>query len=61
MLADCNQFASGPNATPEEVLLHIGNGKFSLSGRNWNNISDRMKDLLSHILHMDPHQQYTTE
>uniref|UniRef100_A0A8P0T4R7 non-specific serine/threonine protein kinase n=2 Tax=Canis lupus familiaris TaxID=9615 RepID=A0A8P0T4R7_CANLF len=61
MLAGYTPFANGPNDTPEEILLHIGNGKFSLSGGNWDNISDGAKDLLSHMLHMDPHQRYTTE
>ncbi|XP_017523542.1 ribosomal protein S6 kinase alpha-6 isoform X2 [Manis javanica] len=61
MLAGYTPFANGPNDTPEEILLHIGNGKFSLSGGNWDHISDGAKDLLSHMLHMDPHQRYTTE
>ncbi|XP_059534438.1 ribosomal protein S6 kinase alpha-6 isoform X3 [Myotis daubentonii] len=61
MLAGYTPFANGPNDTPEEILLRIGNGKLSLSGGNWDNISDGAKDLLSHMLHMDPHQRYTTE
>ncbi|XP_055980095.1 ribosomal protein S6 kinase alpha-6 isoform X2 [Sorex fumeus] len=61
MLAGYTPFANGPNDTPEEILLRIGNGKFSLSGGNWDNISDGAKDLLSHMLHVDPHQRYTTE
>lgn len=36
-------FANGPDDTPEEILLRIGNGKFSLSGGNWENISDGAK------------------
>ncbi|XP_004714186.2 ribosomal protein S6 kinase alpha-6 [Echinops telfairi] len=61
MLAGYTPFANGPNDTPEEILLRIGNGKFSLSGGNWDNISDGAKDLLSHMLHMDPHLRYTTD
>uniref|UniRef100_G1SQZ7 non-specific serine/threonine protein kinase n=1 Tax=Oryctolagus cuniculus TaxID=9986 RepID=G1SQZ7_RABIT len=61
MLAGYTPFANGPNDTPEEILLRIGNGKFSLSGGNWDGISDGAKDLLSHMLHVDPHQRYTTE
>uniref|UniRef100_A0A8D0QB76 Ribosomal protein S6 kinase A6 n=1 Tax=Sus scrofa TaxID=9823 RepID=A0A8D0QB76_PIG len=61
MLAGYTPFANGPNDTPEEILLRIGNGKFSLSGGNWDSISDGAKDLLSHMLHMDPQQRYTTE
>uniref|UniRef100_A0ACB8FWU4 Ribosomal protein S6 kinase alpha-6 n=1 Tax=Sphaerodactylus townsendi TaxID=933632 RepID=A0ACB8FWU4_9SAUR len=54
-------FANGPNDTPEEILLRIGSGKFSLSGGNWDTVSDAAKDLLSHMLHVDPHQRYTAE
>lgn len=61
MLAGYTPFSNGPNDTPEEILLRIGNGNFSLSGGNWDNISDGAKELLSHMLHMDPHQRYTAE
>uniref|UniRef100_A0A8D2N9D1 non-specific serine/threonine protein kinase n=1 Tax=Zonotrichia albicollis TaxID=44394 RepID=A0A8D2N9D1_ZONAL len=54
-------FANGPNDTPEEILVRIGSGKFSLSGGNWDTVSDAAKDLLSHMLHVDPHQRYTAE
>ncbi|ELV10540.1 Ribosomal protein S6 kinase alpha-6 [Tupaia chinensis] len=43
MLAGYTPFANGPSDTPEEILLRIGNGKFSLSGGNWDNISDGAK------------------
>uniref|UniRef100_A0A2D4NRR2 Protein kinase domain-containing protein n=2 Tax=Micrurus TaxID=8634 RepID=A0A2D4NRR2_MICSU len=42
-------------------MLRIGSGKFSLSGGNWDTVSDAAKDLLSHMLHVDPHQRYTAE
>ncbi|XP_051825020.1 ribosomal protein S6 kinase alpha-6 isoform X2 [Antechinus flavipes] len=61
MLAGYTPFANGPNDTPEEILLRIGSGKFSLSGGNWDTVSDTAKDLLSHMLHVDPHQRYTAE
>ncbi|GAA6095133.1 ribosomal protein S6 kinase alpha-6 [Tachysurus ichikawai] len=61
MLAGYTPFANGPNDTPEEILLRIGSGKFSLSGGNWDTVSDSSKDLLSHMLHVDPHQRYTAE
>uniref|UniRef100_A0A4W4DW50 non-specific serine/threonine protein kinase n=1 Tax=Electrophorus electricus TaxID=8005 RepID=A0A4W4DW50_ELEEL len=54
-------FANGPNDTPEEILLRIGSGKFSLSGGNWDTVSESSKDLLSHMLHVDPHQRYSAE
>uniref|UniRef100_A0A8B9C0K7 Ribosomal protein S6 kinase n=1 Tax=Anser brachyrhynchus TaxID=132585 RepID=A0A8B9C0K7_9AVES len=44
-----------------EILVRIGSGKFSLSGGNWDTVSDAAKDLLSHMLHVDPHQRYTAE
>uniref|UniRef100_A0A8C5SV10 Ribosomal protein S6 kinase n=1 Tax=Laticauda laticaudata TaxID=8630 RepID=A0A8C5SV10_LATLA len=61
MLAGYTPFANGPNDTPEEILLRIGSGKFSLNGGNWDTVSDAAKDLLSHMLHVDPHQRYTAE
>ncbi|XP_056625158.1 ribosomal protein S6 kinase alpha-6 isoform X3 [Triplophysa dalaica] len=61
MLAGYTPFANGPNDTPEEILLRIGSGKFSLAGGNWDSVSDSSKDLLSHMLHVDPHQRYSAE
>uniref|UniRef100_A0A672N4M7 non-specific serine/threonine protein kinase n=1 Tax=Sinocyclocheilus grahami TaxID=75366 RepID=A0A672N4M7_SINGR len=61
MLAGYTPFANGPNDTPEEILLRIGSGKFSLSGGNWDSVSDSSKGLLSHMLHVDPHQRYSAE
>uniref|UniRef100_A0A4W4DUL9 non-specific serine/threonine protein kinase n=1 Tax=Electrophorus electricus TaxID=8005 RepID=A0A4W4DUL9_ELEEL len=61
MLAGYTPFANGPNDTPEEILLRIGSGKFSLSGGNWDTVSESSKDLLSHMLHVDPHQRYSAE
>nr|XP_033802482.1 ribosomal protein S6 kinase alpha-6 isoform X4 [Geotrypetes seraphini] len=61
MLAGYTPFANGPNDTSEEILLRIGSGNFSLSGGNWDTVSDAAKDLLSHMLHVDPHQRYTAK
>ena len=36
-------FANGPSDTPEEILTRIGSGKFTLSGGNWNAVSDTAK------------------
>lgn len=36
-------FANGPNDTPEEILLRIGSGKFSLAEGNWDSVSDSSK------------------
>ncbi|KAK4808854.1 hypothetical protein QYF61_003912 [Mycteria americana] len=45
MLAGCTPFANGPSDTPEEILTRIGGGKFSVSGGNWDTISDMAKRL----------------
>ncbi|NXY77222.1 KS6AA kinase, partial [Glareola pratincola] len=54
-------FANGPSDTPEEILTRIGRGKFSVSGGNWDTISDMAKDLVSKMLHVDPHQRLTAK
>ncbi|KAI1241566.1 hypothetical protein IHE44_0005042 [Lamprotornis superbus] len=53
MLTGYTPFANGPDDTPEEILARIGSGKFSLSGGYWNS------DLVSKMLHVDPHQRLT--
>uniref|UniRef100_A0A8C1QDE9 non-specific serine/threonine protein kinase n=1 Tax=Cyprinus carpio TaxID=7962 RepID=A0A8C1QDE9_CYPCA len=52
-------FANGPEDTPEEILARIGSGKFSLTGGYWNSVSLEAKDLVSKMLHVDPHQRLT--
>ncbi|KAG7224147.1 hypothetical protein INR49_019882 [Caranx melampygus] len=52
-------FANGPEDTPNEILNRIGNGHFSLTGGNWDTVSDVAKDLVSKMLHVDPHQRLT--
>ncbi|NWH33076.1 KS6A3 kinase, partial [Chloropsis hardwickii] len=60
MLTGYTPFANGPDDTPEEILARIGCGKFSLSGGYWNSVSDTAKaDLVSKMLHVDPHQRLT--
>ncbi|MGH0128413.1 UNVERIFIED_CONTAM: hypothetical protein FKN15_058307 [Acipenser sinensis] len=59
MLAGFTPFANGPDDTPEEILARIGSGIFALSGRNWDTISDAAKDIVSKMLHVDPHQRLT--
>ncbi|XP_045714940.1 ribosomal protein S6 kinase alpha-1 isoform X1 [Phyllostomus hastatus] len=61
MLAGYTPFANGPNDTPEEILTRIGSGKFTLSGGNWNTVSETAKDLVSKMLHVDPHQRLTAK
>ncbi|XP_013918452.1 PREDICTED: ribosomal protein S6 kinase alpha-1 [Thamnophis sirtalis] len=61
MLAGYTPFANGPSDTPEDILVRIGGGKFSLKGGNWNTVSDAAKDLVSKMLHVDPHQRLTAK
>ncbi|XP_060572640.1 ribosomal protein S6 kinase alpha-1-like isoform X2 [Ruditapes philippinarum] len=57
MLAGHTPFANGPNDTPNDILGRIGEGKFSLSGGNWDSVSVAAKDLVSKMLHVDPHKR----
>ncbi|KAM9002182.1 ribosomal protein S6 kinase alpha-2 isoform 4-T4 [Sarcophilus harrisii] len=59
MLAGFTPFANGPDDTPEEILARIGSGKYALSGGNWDSVSDAAKDVVSKMLHVDPHQRLT--
>ncbi|XP_038254485.1 ribosomal protein S6 kinase alpha-3 isoform X1 [Dermochelys coriacea] len=59
MLTGYTPFANGPDDTPEEILTRIGSGKFSLTGGYWNSVSVTAKDLVSKMLHVDPHQRLT--
>ncbi len=36
-------FANGPEDTPEEILSRIGSGRFTLTGGNWDAVSDAAK------------------
>uniref|UniRef100_A0A3P9J679 non-specific serine/threonine protein kinase n=1 Tax=Oryzias latipes TaxID=8090 RepID=A0A3P9J679_ORYLA len=59
MLTGFTPFANGPEDTPEEILARIGSGNFSLTGGNWNTVSAEAKDLVSKMLHVDPHKRLT--
>ncbi|KAK7877404.1 hypothetical protein WMY93_031891 [Mugilogobius chulae] len=59
MLTGFTPFANGPEDTPEEILARIGSGKFSLTGGYWTSVSAEAKDLVSKMLHVDPHQRLT--
>uniref|UniRef100_A0A8C3AY68 non-specific serine/threonine protein kinase n=1 Tax=Cyclopterus lumpus TaxID=8103 RepID=A0A8C3AY68_CYCLU len=59
MLTGFTPFANGPEDTPEEILARIGSGKFSLTGGYWNSVSVEAKDLVSKMLHVDPHRRLT--
>ncbi|XP_026878787.2 ribosomal protein S6 kinase alpha-2 isoform X1 [Electrophorus electricus] len=59
MLAGFTPFANSPDDTPEEILARIGSGKYSLTGGNWDIVSDAAKDIVTKMLHVDPHQRLT--
>ncbi|XP_012695927.1 ribosomal protein S6 kinase alpha-2 [Clupea harengus] len=59
MLAGFTPFANGPDDTSEEILARIGSGKYALTGGNWDLVSDAAKDIVSKMLHVDPHQRLT--
>uniref|UniRef100_A0A6Q2YB84 Ribosomal protein S6 kinase n=1 Tax=Esox lucius TaxID=8010 RepID=A0A6Q2YB84_ESOLU len=59
MLAGFTPFANGPDDTPEEILARIGSGKYALSGGNWDAVSEAAKDIVTKMLHVDPHQRLT--
>lgn len=42
-LTSFTPFANGPEDTPNEILNRIGNGHFSLTGGNWDTVSDVAK------------------
>ena len=57
MLAGHTPFATGPNDKPQDILTRIGEGKFTLSGGNWDSVSPAAKDLVKKMLHVDPQQR----
>ncbi|XP_069751553.1 ribosomal protein S6 kinase alpha-1 isoform X2 [Narcine bancroftii] len=61
MLAGYTPFANGPDDTPSEILARIGSGQYSLQGGNWDKASSAAKDLVSKMLHVDPHRRLTAK
>ncbi|KHN71529.1 Ribosomal protein S6 kinase 2 alpha, partial [Toxocara canis] len=54
MLSGEAPFATGVNDTPSQILERVGEGRFSLSGPTWANVSDLAKDIVKRMLHVDP-------
>ena len=54
MLAGHTPYAHGPNDTASDILNRIGEGKFTLSGGNWESVSEPAKNLVKKMLHVDP-------
>ncbi|XP_048468974.1 ribosomal protein S6 kinase 2 alpha-like isoform X1 [Rhincodon typus] len=61
MLAGYTPFANGPDDTPSEILARIGSGHYNLQGGNWDKASSAAKDLVSKMLHVDPHRRLTAK
>ncbi|XP_053295453.1 ribosomal protein S6 kinase alpha-2 [Pleuronectes platessa] len=59
MIAGFSPFASSPEDTAEEILAQIGCGKVTITGGNWDLVSDAAKDIVIKMLHVDPHQRLT--
>ncbi|OQV19354.1 Ribosomal protein S6 kinase alpha-2 [Hypsibius exemplaris] len=61
MLSGKSPYASAPSDQPEAILQRIEAGTLSLSGSAWSHISDYAKDLITKMLHPDPHQRITAK
>ncbi|XP_033878117.1 ribosomal protein S6 kinase alpha-1 isoform X1 [Acipenser ruthenus] len=61
MLAGYTPFANGPDDTPDEILSRIGSGHFNIKGGNWDTVSEAARDLVSKMLHIDPHRRLTAK
>ncbi|XP_060924327.1 ribosomal protein S6 kinase alpha-2 [Limanda limanda] len=59
MIAGFSPFASSPEDTAEEILAQIGSGRVTITGGNWDLVSDAAKDIVIKMLHVDPHQRLT--
>uniref|UniRef100_A0A3Q3JJA9 non-specific serine/threonine protein kinase n=1 Tax=Monopterus albus TaxID=43700 RepID=A0A3Q3JJA9_MONAL len=59
MIAGFSPFASTPKDTAEEILAQIASGKLMITGGNWDLVTDSAKDIVSKMLHVDPHQRLT--
>lgn len=54
-------FATSENDSPQKILKRVGEGKYSLNGRAWTNISEQAKDLVQHLLHADPSKRLSAK
>ncbi|XP_030850529.1 ribosomal protein S6 kinase alpha-2 isoform X2 [Strongylocentrotus purpuratus] len=62
MLAGFTPFVHKPDDSSKVILARIQEGKYlTMNGGNWDNISDRAKDLISRMLHVDPFQRPSTK
>jgi len=54
-------FANGADDSMEQILARIGEGKFAMTGGNWDVVSSGAKDLVCRMLYVDPHQRITLQ
>lgn len=54
-------FATEENNTPHKILERVGEGKYSLNGPAWANVSESAKDLVKCLLHVDPSKRLSAK
>lgn len=54
-------FATNENDSPQQILKRVGEGKYSLDGPNWSNISEQARNLVRHLLHPDPSKRLSAK
>eukprot|EP00794_Sanderia_malayensis_P000599 gene598-1260_t len=59
MLSGKTPFASGHQDDPHKILQRIEDGNVSLTGGNWDAITDLAKDLVRRMLNIDPGRRLT--
>ncbi|PIO59260.1 kinase domain protein, partial [Teladorsagia circumcincta] len=53
MLSGQTPFAMGPNDPADEILKRVGEGRVTMEGKAWEDISDNAKDLVRKLLDVD--------
>uniref|UniRef100_A0A915Q7Z3 Ribosomal protein S6 kinase n=1 Tax=Setaria digitata TaxID=48799 RepID=A0A915Q7Z3_9BILA len=61
MLSGETPFATSENDSPQMILKRVGEGKYTLKGRAWANISEQAKDLVRRLLHADPSKRLSAK
>uniref|UniRef100_A0A0R3RFI3 Ribosomal protein S6 kinase n=1 Tax=Elaeophora elaphi TaxID=1147741 RepID=A0A0R3RFI3_9BILA len=61
MLSGETPFAASENDSPQKILKRVGEGKYSVNGQAWTNISEQAKDLVRRLLHADPFKRLSAK
>ncbi|CAB4005619.1 ribosomal S6 kinase alpha-1 isoform X2 [Paramuricea clavata] len=61
MLAGYTPFAHGAEENAGQILKRIGEEKLVLSGGNWDTVSESAKNLVRHMLHINPAKRCTAQ